>query len=253
MGSFGGAHVIPLWRDAPAATPNVNVAALEEISKRLGVHVSAADLFSYCFAILAAPEYVSQYWEELRVPGPRVPLTLNPRLFSEVAALGRMLVHSETFGLNFADAEKHGQVPAGRAKCLKGTSGGSQYPKTYSYNPELQRLEVGAGVFEQVRQEVWEFRVSGLQVVDAWLSARLAEPSGKTSSELDSILPKQWTFDLDLLDLLWVVDNVIDLQPRLNDVLAAVLAGALIDATSLPAPLETERGLAVAAPTTTLF
>ena len=75
---------------------------------------------------------------------------------------------------------------------------------------------MGEGVFNNVRPEVWNFSVSGLQVVKSWLAYRMKDRGGKKSSPLDEIRPETWTFDNELLDLLWVLDNTIDLLPEVN-------------------------------------
>jgi hypothetical protein len=244
MGSFGGAHIVPLWRDMKAQVPNVNMGALAQISKQLSFDVSPMDLFAYCFAILASPNYVRTYWNELRTPGPRIPITRLQTLFERVVVLGRDLIELETFGQRTRKpGAKKGQVRQGRALCATGTpSKPDLYPTEYSYYPEQEELHVGSvGVFKRVRPAIMNFSVSGLQVVHAWLSGRMAKPGGKTSSELDAILPTEWSFDEELLDLLWVVDHVVDALPELNEVLAEVLDGPVIDSSTLPIPSADER------------
>ena len=53
-----------------------------------GGSISAEDLFAYAYALLATPEYVKTFWDELALPGPRLPLTKDAALFAEGAALG---------------------------------------------------------------------------------------------------------------------------------------------------------------------
>ncbi|HEY9072873.1 MAG TPA: type ISP restriction/modification enzyme, partial [Desulfobaccales bacterium] len=88
-GSFGGAHVIPLWRDAAATEPNLTAGVLMVLSQAYGQPVTAENLFAYCYAVLASPEYVRRFWDELTIPGPRLPLTQNAARFARAADLGR--------------------------------------------------------------------------------------------------------------------------------------------------------------------
>ncbi len=78
-----------------------------------------------------------------------------------------------------------------------------------------------------MRREVWSFSLSGFEVVKSWLAYRLRDRSGKKSSPLDDIRPERWTFDGELLNLLWVLDHTVDLQPPLAALLEKVLAGEL--------------------------
>jgi hypothetical protein len=96
-------------------------------------------------------------------------------------------------------------------------------------------LYVGKGIFENVRPEVWEFNVSGFEVVKSWLGYRMRKRSGKSSSPLDELRPESWEFDEELLDLLWVLDHTIDLLPDLAENLELILAGTLFVGTELPA------------------
>lgn len=79
------------------------------------------------------------------------------------------------------------------ARCVAGTPAAPEhYPVSFEYDADRQRLHVGAGIFADVRPEVWSYSVSGMKVVESWLDGRLAKPAGKTSSELDKVLPTQW-------------------------------------------------------------
>jgi predicted helicase len=97
-GSFGGAHVIPLWRDAKGTEPNVTVGVLEALARIYGQALTAEDLFAYSYAVLSAPEYVRLFWDELTIPGPRLPITRDSALFASTVAMGRRLLRLHTYG-----------------------------------------------------------------------------------------------------------------------------------------------------------
>ena len=111
-----------------------------------------------------------------------------------------------------------------------------------------QKLHVGNGVFGPVRQEVWEFSVSGFQVLQSWLAYRMKKGAGKKSSPLDEIRPDGWEFDEELLDLLWVLEHTVEMWPELRKVLEAILAGELFQAEDFPEPTPAERAAKKAAP-----
>jgi predicted helicase len=242
-GSFGGAHVIPLWRDAEATEPNVTAGALEALAQAYGQAVTAEDLFAYCYAVLASPDYVRRFWDELTIPGPRLPLTRNAALFARVADLGRRLLWLHTYGERFIPpGHKPGRIPPGKTKCLKGTPANpNEYPETFSYDAAGQQLHVGKGVFGPVPPEVWEFSVSGFQVVQSWLAYRMKKGAGKTSSPLDKIRPASWRFDEELQNLLWVLEHTVDLWPSLAQALHDIVASDLFTAEDFPEPKDEER------------
>jgi hypothetical protein len=242
-GSFGGAHVIPLWRNKETIQPNVTSGLLARLSKRYGVAVAAEELFAYCYALLASPQYVKHFWDELENPGPRIPITKNRALFDQVVQIGRRLIWLHTYGERFVpQGQQHGQVPPGQAKIDVGVpTSPAEYPDKFSYDEHQQELRVGAGVFSNVRPAVWNFSVSGLYVVRSWLGYRMKERAGRASSPLDNIRPERWQFDDELLELLWVLDATVDLLPQAATLLEHVLAGDVFAADELPQPSSAER------------
>ncbi len=246
-GSFGGAHVIPLWRDVDGTDANVTDGTLAVLTSTYGYKITAEDIFAYAYAILASPDYVHRFWEELRTPGPRLPTTRDRMLFARAAALGRELLWLHTFGERFVPTgQRPGRLPKGQAQIQVGTSGSSEgYPETFRYNEKEQTILVGegehAGVFARVRPDVWNYSVSGLQVVKSWLGYRMKKRKGKKSSSLDDIRPRTWTFDDELLDLLWLLDATIDRLPQTSALLEEILTGELFTASDFPQPTQTER------------
>ncbi len=242
-GSFGAKHVIPLWQDAAAEEANITAGVLATLSAAYGRAVSAEDFFAYSYAILAAPRYVERFWDELTLPGPRLPITTDATRFEQVAALGRTLLWLHTYGTRFVPAgQRPGRIPSGRARSRVATPQTPEaYPDDFSYHPATQELWVGKGVFEQVRPEVWAFSVSGFEVVKSWLGYRMRRPKGKKSSPLDEIRPEQWEFDGELLELLWVLDATVDLLPQVASWLEEVLAGGTFLAGDFTQPTAAER------------
>jgi hypothetical protein len=248
-GSFGGRDIIPLWRDAAGTQPNLPARLLAVFAAELGTPVSAEDFFAYTYAVLSAPSYVENFSEELTIPGPRLPVTSDDGLFRQAIEQGRHLLWLHTYGERFLPVgAKPRQIPTGTAKCNKGIpTKVREYPENFAWTegavPTEGVLRVGAGEFAPVSRAVWEFSVSGYEVVKSWLSFRMKDRSGKKSSPLDDIRPTAWTAALttELLELLWVLEATISAQPTLNRMLSDILAGPLLAASELPQPTEQER------------
>ena len=239
-GSFGDRGVIPLWRDSSATKPNVTSGLLESISEIHSSPITAEELFSYAYAVLAQPAYVERFWDELETPPPHLPITKDPALFQRVAECGARLLYLHTYGERFGTAGDDGSVPQGAARCTKAVSL-EHYPESFSYDPVGRVIKVGDGEFAPVSPEVWKYSVSGLQVVKSWLDYRKLKPAGRKSSPLDEIRPDRWEFTEQLLELLWVLEATIDLRPEGAALLEEVCASALFLRDELPSPSEQER------------
>ena len=249
-GSFGGG-VIPLYRDAAATEPNVTGGLLERIGEAHGEPVSAERLFAYAYGILAQRAYVERFWDELEQPPPRLPITKDDALFARVADLGERLLHLHTYGERFTGGGRGTGVPRGKADFPKDVSP-DHYPDGHAYDAASRVLRVGegehAGEFTHVAPEVWDYSVSGMRIVESWLNRRKANRSGRKSSPLDDIRPERWTFGEELLELLWVLEGTLALEPEGAALLEEVCASPLFTADELPMPSATERKPPRAAP-----
>jgi hypothetical protein len=241
-GSFGAKHVIPLWQNAAADTVNLTKGVLEKLQSQYGKQVSPEDFFAYTYAVLFTPRYIQQFWDELSMPGVRLPITKDAALFAKTVELGKHLIWLHTYGERFVPkGAKSSRVPQGTSRCKVAVPNRKdEYPESFSYAEATQELLVGKGIFANVRSEVWNFSVSGLQVVKSWLAYRMKERSGKKSSLLDEIRPEVWAFDKELLDLLWVLDNTIDLLPEVNQNFESVLQSPLFGVDDFPKPSKKE-------------
>ena len=233
----GAKDIIPLWRDAEATEPNVTTGLLEDISAVHGATITAERLFAYAYGILAQPEYVRRFWDELELPPPRLPITRDSDLFARVADHGERLLQLHTYR----------SVPQGEARCTKPVSL-DDYPAGFHYDSGTKTLRVGDGEFAPVDPAVWSYSVSGLQVVKSWLNYRKLVPSGRKSSDLDKIRPDSWTFGEELVELLWLLEATLALEPEGAALLDEVCASPLFSADDLPTPTNEERKPPSAAP-----
>jgi hypothetical protein len=243
-GSFGGKHIIPLWRDPAHTQANITGGLLEAVLPNLGP-TTAEDLFAYSYALLATPAFVQTFWNELSIPGPRVPVTKSRDLFQQATRLGRKLIWLHTYGERFVPArQRSSEVPQGGARARRGVPDSpDRYPEEFSYDETSKILHVGDGEFSGVSKAVWDFEVSGLQVVYSWLSYRMKDGAGRSSSPLDEIRPPRWTDEMsrELLELLWVLEASVEIFPELERTLGAIVAGETFRADELPSPIAQQR------------
>ena len=236
----GAKDVIPLWRDAAATEPNVTGGLLAALEAALGYGVSAPDLFAYAYAVLAQPAYVERFWNQLEQPPPRLPITRDGELFRRAAAHGARLLYLHTYGERFGTPEDDGAIAPGEARCTVAVPH-DEYPDDFRYEEQTRTLHIGKGQFAPVAPAVWSYSVSGLQVVKSWLDYRKRKPSGKKSSPLDEIRPERWEFGDELLELLWVLERTVALEPEGEALLEEILASDLFTASELPHPQPHER------------
>lgn len=250
-GSFGG-RVFPLWADAHGAVPNLRASVLAQLQAQLGQAVTAEDLFAYIAGVAAHPGYTRRFAADLATPGLRIPLTADAALFAEAAALGRRVVWLHTFGERFVDPAQ--QRPAGAPRLPDGQrpqvpAGGAipstpeRMPDVLNYDPVLQRLNVGGGYIEPVPQAVWDYEVSGKQVLVQWFSYRRKTRERpqigdrRPPSPLSDLQPDHWLpeYTTELLNVLNVLGLLVNLEPQADDLLASICSGPLVTNAALDA------------------
>jgi hypothetical protein len=204
---------------------------LNRLGPVYGDRVGSDEPFAYAYAILANPGYVSRFWEELSTPGPRLPITKDAGIFRRGVELGRRLIRLHTYGERMMSEGQTAEVPQGKARCLAAVPDDpAAYPEDYDYDPTKRVVRVGLGRFGPVAPEIYEFSVSGFEVVKAWLGYRMKNRSGRRSSPLDEIGPERWTARMsdEFLELLWVLEHTLALYPELDAFLSEVVAGAVL-------------------------
>lgn len=240
----GGKDVIPLWREPAAEEANITLGLLAKLQEHFGQMVSAEDFFAYCYAMLASPGYAAEFEEELDISRPRVPITTDGALFSDAVEFGNQLIFLHTYGERFSSRVMEGAQIHGSARNTKAVMGESDdYPDEFSYDAASETLHVGDGEFAPVAQQIWEFSVSGLQILHSWLAYRMRSGAGRKSSPLDEIRPTQWTAQMtrELLELLWVLEASLGLYPDLDALRANIQSGEVFTADELPEPNDEQR------------
>lgn len=249
QGSFNG-RVFPLWQDASASTPNIKPALIAHLIAEYGTTVSAEDVMAYIAVLLAHPDFTARFADDLRQPGLRVPITADAALFAEAAELGKEIIWLHCYGERMADPAN--SRPAGAPRLPTGErptipKGGEMpgpsdpLPDDMSYDAAKKELRIGKGFVENVPKAVWEYEVSGKNVLRQWFSYRRRDRSRpligdkRPPSPLDSIQPDRWPqeYTADLINLLNVLGWLVKLEPKQKDVLIRILAGKLLDRDSL--------------------
>lgn len=248
-GSCGGKDVIPLYRDQECLDPNVTSGFLDALKVNLGIEVSAERLFAYCYALIAHSGYSKMFNEPLEASPVRVPVTRDPELFTQTAEVGEELLWLHTAGQRFTcESRPHARVPhIDGILWLEAVDTVPESMKDIWYDQESFRLHVSEGVITGVIPEVWEFEVSGMNVLKKWLGARTHKGIGRAASKsatfLDRIRPLEWQdeWNDELLNLLRILSRTVEMSGRQNSLLEDIVAGKLISADELPHPTKSQR------------
>jgi hypothetical protein len=244
-GSFGGKDILPLWRDAAGTEVNITAGLLTYLAQKYEMPVTPEDFLSYCYAMLACPEYTRRFAEDLTTSSPRVPITFENILFRRGVELGKRLIWLQTYGARFVpEGQQPGVIPRGRTRAMHQVPGTVEgYPNDFRWDEATETLYVGEGTFAPVTKAVWEFEVSGLRPIRSWLGYRMRDPAGRRSSPLDEIRPREWPaeFTEELLELLWVLEHTVNMSSDLIEFFETVLHGELLTAADLPSPTQEQR------------
>lgn len=240
----GGNDILPLYRDAEAVVPNITDGLREYLAVEIGVTegVTPESLLAYVYAILSTPNFQSMFAEELVTPGVRVPITRSLALWEKAVAQGEQLVWLHTFGGRFRNEEngRGSRIPS--VQGLGWQVSVTKIPESMDeirYDEKNELLHVGDGRVSGVRSDVWEYSVTGMQVVSKWLGWRTRTGSGKAATNpkpLDYIRPVKWLdeWNDELLDLLRVLTLTIDQMPEQDELLEEICANDLISTRELP-------------------
>ncbi len=241
-----GGRAFPLWADARATVPNLRSDFLARLSETLGTPLGHEDLFAYVAAIAAHPAYTARFAPDLVQPGLRIPITTDAALFAEAVAIGREVIWLHTFGERFGDAaagrppgpprlpeRERPTIPEGG-----GIPSARLMPDKIDYDEVTRRLLVGRGSIDRVPPEVWDYKISGKQVLTQWFSYRGRDRSRpiigdrRPPSPLGDIQPAGWPaeYTTELLNVLNVLGRLVRLERTQADLLARVCAGQTVAA-----------------------
>lgn len=241
-----GGRVFPLWSDASANAPNILPTLTAYLARVYAQPVSAEDVFAYIAGIAAHPGYTARFEDDLVRPGLRIPITADAALFASAARLGRRVVWLHTYGDRAVDpASGRNPGPPRVSGALRPTiPAGAAIPQdadSITYDGAKRRLYIGTGFVENVTPEVWQYEVSGKQVIPQWFSYRRADRSRpkigdkRDPSPLNEIQSPGWlhSYTSELLNLLHVLTLLVELEPEQADLLEAICEEETIDAETM--------------------
>lgn len=225
--------------------PNIPPNLLAYLGQCYQRDVSAEDLFAYIAAIAAHPAFTARFQADLVQPGLRIPLTADAETFAAAAALGRTVIWLHTFGERCADPQQGRpsappRLPAEAAPRIPAAGAIPQdanaMPDVIEYDETNQRLMIGSGYVERVTPQMWNYEVSGKQVLRQWFSYRKANRERpiigdrRPPSKLGDIQPDHWLaeYTTELINVLNVLGRLVELEPAQAELLERVCAGKTI-------------------------
>lgn len=238
-GSFGG-RAFPLWRDRAATEANLPPKLLQFLSKKYKIAVTAEDFLAY---LAANPAYTAKFQPNLSQPGLRIPLTAKGTLFAEAIELGRTIIWLQTFGERCTDAKRPAgppRLPKERAPRIPKDGAipadADAMPNDIDYDATNRRLLVGTGFIDNVPPAVWNYEVSGKQVLKQWFSYRKRNRERpiigdrRPPSKLGEIQPDGWLaeYTTELLNVLHVLGSLVEWEPAQAKLLEQICAGPRI-------------------------
>ena len=247
-----GGRVFPLWADRRAEVTNLKTSLLREMGEALGVTVTASDLMAYFAAVAAHPAYTARFRSDLVQPGLRFPMTTETSLFTEAVDIGREVIWLHCFGERLADPSARRpsgapRMPAGERPVIPKDGAiptdPDRFPDRIEHDAAAHRLRIGDGYIDNVPRAVWEYEVSGKQVLVQWFSYRRLDRSRpiigdrRPPSPLENIQPERWLaeYTTELMNVLHVLGRLVALESRQADLLNRICDGPLLSGEDLRA------------------
>lgn len=243
-----GGRTFPIWADAKATAPNVRPDLLRFLTEKLGIEVTAEDVAAYIAGVAASPAFTKRFQNDLSTPGLRIPITAEPELFAEAAALGRRIIWLQTFGERMTDAAAGRppgppRLPAGQRPTIPADGSFPSDVDEMHYDEASSRLLLGTGYVENVSSAVWKYEVSGKQVLVQWFSYRRTNRERpiigdrRPPSALGNIQPDHWLaeYTTELINVLNLLGLLVELEPKQASLLEKICSSPLISAEVLKA------------------
>ena len=142
---------------------NLNLRFVTDAQGDLEATFGPEDVFNYAYAVLHSPTYRERYAEFLKRDFPRLPLTSDLALFSELCQWGEELVSLHLMRFPYLE-DPFTSFP----------KSGSNVMEKAKHDPEENRVYINkeGQYFDNVPEEIWNFRVGGYQVLNKWLKDR---------------------------------------------------------------------------------
>ncbi|MEV8226384.1 type ISP restriction/modification enzyme [Streptomyces sp. NPDC079167] len=188
-------RIRPLYRRPGGLEPNLAPGLTAELTARHGVPVTAGSFLAWALAA-ARPSPA----------GPLVPLPVDAALWERGVELGQELLRLQLRG---ARGGGRPRLPGGRRPYVRAAI--PPRPEGLRYDAGEETLVVGEGRVSPVPAGAWEFRVSGVRMLELWFERRTAAGEG-----LAAVGPSGWPQERtsELLELITVLALLAGLRPR---------------------------------------
>ena len=89
---------------------------------------------------------------------------------------------------------------------------------------------MGTGEWRNVDPRVWDYEVGSKNVIHSWFGYRKRTPAGKRSSDLDKIVPMEWTseWSREFHSLLATLTWLVHLEHQQEALLEAIMDGPVL-------------------------
>ncbi|MFD0418205.1 type ISP restriction/modification enzyme [Streptomyces sp. NPDC127108] len=212
-------RIRPLFRRPGGLEPNLAPGLSRHLTRVYGTEVTAPDVLAWTLAAARAS-----------ASGCAVPLTSDARVWKRGVAAGRRLLWLQLRG---AGGERP-KLPGGRRPYVRSPL--PARPRALAYDPDEEALLVdGSGVISPVPAAAWDFRVSGMRVLELWFERRTADAEpGSLEAVRPAVWPQEWTSQL--LELVTVLALLAAEEPFDAGDTNRITAGDLRAAGVLPVP-----------------
>lgn len=157
---YDTSHVAPLYTyDANNnKTSNINESLIKALLKYHDADITSENIFYYVYACMYSTSYRTKYINSLLYEYPRIPFTKDHDMFKDIVKLGKKLTDLHLMNTTLDTHTKFKQEGCNIIKNVK-------YKNKRIYINEVQ-------YFEQIDEDVWDFYMGGVKVLDVWLKNR---------------------------------------------------------------------------------
>lgn len=154
-------------QESPERKPNLNPAIVAALTAAHGKTPTPETIFHYIYAVLYSPAYRTKYAEFLKSDFPRIPFTVDAKLFKKLATLGEKLV-----ALHLLKSPEL-NPPTCRFEGEGDNRVESKRKTKLRYDADEERVYINAKqYFGSVPEIIWTYQVGGYQVCEKWLKDR---------------------------------------------------------------------------------
>jgi len=211
-GSYGG-YAYPLYDRRPGGHgSNVSSKLVDGLRRWYSSPVSPEDVFDFIIALLSTPSYSHRFAADLEDAFPHICFPRERALFEEGVRIGQRIREIETFAKKPEPKHETARLE-GHAKdfVLDGLLPGRAWHDTGAGSGNVWLKADGSLRLEKVPQKVWDFSISGFQVLHKWLSYRRGQ-------SLDKAMQRQ------LLDVVARIAELLDVMAEAEPILEGTLA-----------------------------